>query len=115
MSVAYTYENDLLTEAETPTTAYTFTYGTFGLAQNVKIGSRTLASYTYTNDRNFYLSALDYGNGHGVQYTYDESTGLFQTVAGVITVPAATYEQDIITGKWNIIPGVTILTVTGTV
>lgn len=51
----------------------------------------------------------------GIQYTYDESTGLFQTVAGVITVPAATYEQDIITGKWNIIPGVTILTVTGTV
>ena len=51
----------------------------------------------------------------GIQYTYDESTGLFQTVAGVITVPAATYEQDIITGKWSIIPGVTILTVTGTV
>ena len=51
----------------------------------------------------------------GVQYIYDETTGLFQTVTGVITVPAATYEQDIITGKWSIIPGVTILTVTGTV
>lgn len=51
----------------------------------------------------------------GVQYIYDETTGLFQTVTGVITVPAATYEQDLITGKWSIIPGVTILTVTGTV
>lgn len=51
----------------------------------------------------------------GPQYTYDEVTGLFQTVAGVITVPAATFTQDPVTGQWNIIPGVTILTVTGTV
>lgn len=51
----------------------------------------------------------------GPQYIYDEATGLFQTVAGVITVPAATYTQDPTTGQWNIIPGVTVLTVTGTV
>ena len=51
----------------------------------------------------------------GPQYAYDEATGLFQTVAGVITVPAATYTQDPTTGQWNIVPGVTVLTVTGTV
>ena len=51
----------------------------------------------------------------GPQYTYDEVTGLFQTVAGVITVPAATYTQDPVTGQWTIVPGVTVLTVTGTV
>ena len=51
----------------------------------------------------------------GPQYVYDETTGLFQTVAGVITVPAATYTQDPTTGQWNITPGVTVLTVTGTV
>ena len=51
----------------------------------------------------------------GTQYTYDETTGLFLTVTGVITVPAATYTQDITTGQWNILPGVTVLTVTGTV
>jgi len=51
----------------------------------------------------------------GSQYIYDESTGLFQTVAGVITVPAATYVQDPVTGQWNITPGTTVLTVTGTV
>ena len=51
----------------------------------------------------------------GPQYIYDEATGLFQTVAGVITVPAATYTQDPTTGQWNIVPGVTVLTVTGTV
>lgn len=51
----------------------------------------------------------------GPQYIYDETTGLFQVVASVITVPAATYTQDTATGQWNIIPGVTVLTVTGTV
>lgn len=51
----------------------------------------------------------------GPQYVYDETTGLFQTVAGVITVPAATYTQDPVTGQWNITPGSTVLTVTGTI
>ena len=51
----------------------------------------------------------------GTHYTYDETTGLFQTIPGVITVPAATYNQDPTTGQWNIIPGAIILQVTGTV
>lgn len=49
------------------------------------------------------------------QYSYDETTGLFRTVAGVITVPAATYTQDETTGQWDITPGTAVLTVTGTV
>lgn len=49
------------------------------------------------------------------QYVYDETTGLFRTVAGVITVPAATYTQDDTTGQWDITPGTAVLTVTGTV
>ena len=49
------------------------------------------------------------------QYSYNEATGLFQTVPGVITVPAATYTQDPVTGQWNIVPGVTVLTVTGNI
>ena len=49
------------------------------------------------------------------QYVYNEATGLFQTVPGIITVPAATYTQDPVTGQWNIVPGVTVLTVTGTI
>lgn len=48
------------------------------------------------------------------QYTYDDSTGAFSTVPGVITVPAATYTQDPITGVWTITPGVTLLTITAT-
>ena len=49
------------------------------------------------------------------QYTYNEATGLFRTVAGVITVPAATYMQDPVTGIWVVNPGTATLTVTGTV
>ena len=51
----------------------------------------------------------------GVNYTYDAATGEFATVAGQITVPAATYAQDPATGLWSIQPGVAVLTVTGTV
>ena len=46
-------------------------------------------------------------------YTYNETTGLFQTVPGQITVPAATYVQDPVTGVWNVTPGTVTLTVTG--
>ena len=49
------------------------------------------------------------------QYTYNTATGLFQTVAGQLTVPAATYTQDPTTGVWSVTPGVSTLTVTGTV
>ena len=48
-------------------------------------------------------------------YNYSEVTGVFTTVAGQITVPAATYTQDPTTGIWIIEPGVSVLTVTGTV
>ncbi len=51
----------------------------------------------------------------GTGYTYDETTGQFATVAGQITVDAATYAQDPTTGLVAINPGVTVLTVTGTI
>lgn len=51
----------------------------------------------------------------GTDYNYNSTTGVFTTVAGKITVPAATYEQDTTTGAWSIVPGVTTLVVTGTV
>lgn len=51
----------------------------------------------------------------GVEYNYDPASGLFTTVAGNITVPAATYVQDPVTGEWNVTPGTATLVVTGTV
>lgn len=51
----------------------------------------------------------------GTNYTYDNTTGQFQTIAGQITVPGATYTQDPITGVWQTTPGVAVLKVVGTV
>ena len=48
-------------------------------------------------------------------YTYNEATGEFATLPGVITVPAATYAQDPVTGLWVTTPGVTTVTVSGIV
>lgn len=50
-----------------------------------------------------------------VNYTYSETTGEFETIPGQITVPAATYTQDPTTGEWIVEPGVSVLTVTGTI
>ena len=51
----------------------------------------------------------------GVQYTYDEATGLFTTVPGQILVSAATYAQDPVTGAYTANPGIATLIVTGTI
>ena len=51
----------------------------------------------------------------GVEYTYNEATGEFATVPGVVNVPAATYAQNPVTGAWSVNPGQAIITVTGNV
>lgn len=48
-------------------------------------------------------------------YTYDETSGVFSSTAGLITVPAATFTQDPTTGVWVTTPGVSTLIITGTV
>lgn len=49
----------------------------------------------------------------GTEYTYDEETGEFATVASVVTVPAATFSRDSETGVVTTTPGVAVLVVTG--
>ena len=49
----------------------------------------------------------------GVQYNYNEATGLFTTVPGQILVPAATYTQDPVTGEYTLTPGIATLVVSG--
>ena len=51
----------------------------------------------------------------GLQYNYNEATGLFTTVPGQILVPAATYTQDAVTGAYTATPGIATLVVTGTI
>lgn len=48
------------------------------------------------------------------QYSYDETTGAFLTVAGQLVVPAATFEQDA-SGAWSTVPGSITLHVSGTI
>lgn len=49
-----------------------------------------------------------------LNYTYNDATGLFRTVEGQITVPAATYTTNP-DGSITVTPGVSTLTVSGTV
>jgi uncharacterized repeat protein (TIGR01451 family) len=63
------------------------------------------------------LSALTVAYNGAVQtdpgfYTYDVTSGLFATVPGQITVPAAVFTQNE-DGSWNTDPGVAVLTVKG--
>lgn len=49
----------------------------------------------------------------GTGYAYDEASGVFSTVQGAITVPAAEFSQDPETGEWCAEPGCATLTVEG--
>lgn len=51
----------------------------------------------------------------GVQYTYDEASGLFVTIPGQITVPAATYTRDPVSGEFVATLGTSTLVITGTI
>ena len=50
----------------------------------------------------------------GVDYTYNEATGEFASIAGEITVDAATYSQSQ-SGVWSTIPGTSTIVVTGNI
>lgn len=100
-------ENGILT--------YTFVIQNFG---NTDASATTGAVITDTFDPVLSDLAVTF-NGTAwkdpTEYTYDETTGIFSTVAGEITVPAATYTQDPVTGVWSTNPGVSTLVITGTV
>ncbi len=51
----------------------------------------------------------------GTNYTYNSLTGEFASLPGNISVPAATYTQDAVTGVYSMTPGVAVVTVSGTV
>ena len=51
----------------------------------------------------------------GINYTYDQTTGIFTSNSGQITVPAAVYSQDPFTGEWAVQPGTCTLVISGTI
>ena len=94
---------------------YTFTIQNTG---NVSV--TVTDNVTITDTFNPILSGISVTfNGtawtEGTNYNYSETTGEFETLLGQVTVPAATYTQDPVSGAWVIEPGVSVLTVTGTV
>lgn len=100
---------------ENGTITYTFTIQNY---ENTEADATDLVAVTDTFDP--ILSGLRVTfNGAawtaGTNYNYDEATGVFSTVAGQITVPAATFTQNETTGAWAVTPGVSTLTVTGTI
>ena len=52
---------------------------------------------------------------NNTQYTYDAVSGAFSTVPGIVTVPAASFAQDPVSGIWTRSAGETTLTVSGRV
>jgi uncharacterized repeat protein (TIGR01451 family) len=111
-----------ITKALTPTTVdangeitYTFTIRNYGNTAAVAADNATL---TDTFNPVLDISSVNFNGAawsEGVQYSYDEATGLFATAPGAITVPAATYVQDPVTGAWTVIPSESVLTVVGTI
>ena len=99
-------ENDLLT--------YTFT-----LQNSGNTATAATDNVTVTDTFNPILTNITVTLNGAIlpptAYTYDETTGAFATVPGVIAVPAATYTQDPVTGAYIPTAGVAVLTVTGTV
>ena len=93
---------------------YTFTIRNYGTNEAVATDNVTLTDtfdpilnpITVTFNGNVWATPTN--------YTYNTATGEFATVPGAITVPAATVTQNE-DGTWAVTPGVSTLTVTGTV
>lgn len=97
----------------------TLTY-TFFIQNDGNTAADEASSVVITDIFNPILSNLSVSfNGttltENTDYTYDETTGTFMTVAGRITVPAATFTQDTTTGEYITTPGTSTLTITGVI
>ena len=101
--------------AENGSLTYTFLIQNEG---NLPAGADAAVAVTDTFDpilRDLTVTLNDLPLAVTTGYTYDQTTGVFATVAGQITVPAATFSQSTETGDWETVPGEAVLTVTGTV
>lgn len=93
---------------------YTFTIQNFG---NVAVSAADEAIITDTFDPILRDISVTYNGAAwtaGTNYSYDQTSGVFATVAGQLTVPEASFSQNT-DGSWAITPGTSTLTVTGTV
>ncbi len=103
------------TVSENSRVTYTFTIQNYGNTAAVATDNATLTDIFDPILTDLVVSFNTNTWSEGVNYTYDEATGSFVTLPSEITVPAATYVQDSESGVWTAVPGVSVLTVTGTI
>ncbi|MBR3715574.1 MAG: hypothetical protein IKM18_06685 [Clostridia bacterium] len=101
--------------SENSRVTYTFTIQNYGNTAAAATDNATLTDIFDPILTDIEVTFNQSAWSEGTNYTYDEATGSFVTVPGEITVPAATYTQDPVSGVWSVVPGVSVLTVVGTI
>ena len=101
--------------AENEPLTYTFVIQNTGNTAAVATDNVALSDTFDPNLSNISVTLDGVSLTESIDYTYNEATGEFATVQGRITVPAATYTTDPVTGQTVINPGVAVLKVTGIV
>ena len=99
MQVMYTYTDDELTEIQNNFNSYYLSYIDSGELSSVRVGNsennRLLVEYQYSTDEDHRLIELDYGNGFGIQYSYDDKDRLtvktYTTDSGNLVTGTVTY------------------------
>ncbi len=113
-SLTITKSIEPTTVTENGTVTYTFVIQNYGNTA-AEADANVTVTDTFDPILNGITVTLDGATlAAGTGYTYVQTDGEFATVPGVITVPAATFEQDPVTGEWVATPGVATLTVSGT-
>lgn len=92
---------------------YTFLIQNFG-SKAADVADNVIFSDTFTPVlSNLTATYNDAPWTDGTNYSYDETTGEFESLAGQITVPAATFTQDTTTRAWTVQPGVSVIKISG--
>ena len=94
---------------------YTFIIQNSG-NRDAEVGDNVMISDTFDPVlRNITVTVDGETQTAGTDYTYNADSGEFATAAGAISVAAAVFSRDPETDIWTTTPGVTVMTVTGTV
>lgn len=93
---------------------YTFTVENYGAAAATAADALTLRDTFDPRLRDLSVTYNGTAWTAGTNYTYNQTSGVFATVAGQITVPAATVTQNA-DGTYAVMPGTATLVITGTV
>ena len=110
-----------ISKALSPTTVtengqitYTFVISNTGNTEATATGNVVVTATFSRILRNIAVTYNGTACTEGTNYTYNAATGVFTTLAGQITVPAASFTQNT-DGTFTVTPGTATLVITGTV